>query len=374
MRPRRSSPAGHRAVAPELSAAAAFARGEAVAAVDRHGHGLINDTFVVRLQSGRRLLLQRVNRRVFPDPGRIVANLRTLTAHLATKARDGASPGLRLPALVAAADGQEAFVDAEGGFWRALEFLEHTRSCDTIEHHAQAGEVGAALGRFHALLHDLPPERLHVALPGFHDTRACLARYERVSAERASDDPALRAAREIVASHRTLAGVLADAQRAGRLPLRPVHGDPKLNNFLFDESGTRVVSLIDLDTVQPGLVHHDVGDCLRSCANRAGEAPRSLDAVRFDLDVARALLEGYLSQARAFLSREETALLYEAIRLLPFELGLRFLTDHLEGDVYFRTAWRGQNLHRALVQFRLLEDIERHETRLRALIAEFGSR
>lgn len=96
--------------------------------------------------------------------------------------------------------------------------------------------------------------------------------------------------------------------------------------------------------------------------------------MRFDLDVARALLEGYLSQARAFLSREETALLYEAIRLLPFELGLRFLTDHLEGDVYFRTAWRGQNLHRALVQFRLLEDIERHETRLRALIAELGSR
>ncbi|BAU47574.1 aminoglycoside phosphotransferase [Sulfurifustis variabilis] len=357
-------------MSPEAFASTAFAGGEAILGVDRHGHGLINDTYVVRLASGRRLLLQRINGRVFPHPEHIVANARTLSDHLAARrARTGSADRLRLPALVPAADGRDFVTDADGGFWRALEYLDRTRSYDTIENDSQAGQVGAALGLFHALLHDLPPERLHVTLPGFHDTPACLARFEQAAAGHPVDSAELRRGFAFVAERRELAGVLERARRAGLLAVRAVHGDPKLNNFLFDASGRRVVSLIDLDTVQPGLVHHDIGDCLRSCANPAGESPEALDAVRFDLDIARALLEGYLTEARGFLAREETALLYDAIRLLPFELGLRFLTDHLQGDVYFRTAWRGQNLHRALAQFRLLEDIERNGKPLRALVA-----
>lgn len=355
---------------PEANAAAPFAHGEVVVAVDRHGHGLINDTYVVTLAGGRRLLLQRINGRVFPHPERIVANARTVSDHIA--AQTGAASRLRLPAVIAAGDGRDCYTDADGGVWRALEFLEQTRSYDTIVNEAQAGEVGAALGRFHALLHDLPPGRLYETLPGFHDTTVCLAHFEHVAATHPADGAELRYAYSLIAARRALAGVLEQARREGRLAQRAVHGDPKLNNFLFDATGSHVVSLIDLDTVQPGLVHHDVGDCLRSCANRAGESPEALDAVHFDLDIARLLLKGYLVEARGFLTAEEIARLYDAIRLLPFELGLRFLTDHLEGDVYFRTAWRGQNLHRALVQFRLLESIERHEEPLRALIADLA--
>lgn len=355
------------------AAAAAFARGETILGVERHGHGLINDTYVVPLASGRRLLLQRINGRVFPHPARVVANARTLSDHLAAKrARTGTEAALRLPAPIATDDGRDFHLDADGGVWRALEFLEHTRSYDTIESDAQAEQVGAALGLFHVLLHDLPPARLHVTLPGFHDTPACLARFEQAAARRPAESAELRHACSFATARRRLAGVLDDARRAGRLALRPVHGDPKLNNFLFDETGHRVVSLIDLDTVQPGLVQHDVGDCLRSCANPAGESPGALDAVRLDLDIARSLLTGYLAEARGFLAEEDVARFYDAIRLLPFELGLRFLADHLEGDVYFRVAWRGQNLYRALVQFRLLEDIERHEEPLRALLAELA--
>lgn len=360
-------------MSPEARAAAAFARGETVVAVERHGHGLINDTYIVTLP-GRRLLLQRINSRVFPHPERIVANARTLSDHIAARsAQTGAASRLRLPAIVAAGDGRDFFTDA-GGVWRALEFLERTRSYDTVQSDTQAEQVGAALGLFHAQLHDLPSTRLHVALPGFHDTPGCLARFERVAAAHPADGAELRHAYALVAARRALAGVLEEARREGRVAQRAVHGDPKLNNFLFDETGSRVVSLIDLDTVQPGLVHHDVGDCLRSCANRAGESPDALDAVRFDLDVARSLLAGYLAEARGILTGEETARLYDAIRLLPFELGLRFLADHLEGDVYFRTAWRGQNLHRALVQFRLLESIEDHAQPLRRLVAELAKK
>lgn len=360
-------------MSPEARAAGAFAHGEAILAVDRHGHGLINRTYVVLLASGRRLLLQEINRRVFPAPERILANLRTVCDHAAAKrAAAGGAARLRLPGIIAAADGRDFAIDADGRFWRALEFLEGTRSDDTIRDEAQAQEVGGALGAFHALLHDLDPERLHVTLPGFHDTPACLARFERIAAARPADTAELRYAYAFIEARRAQADALERPRREGRLPVRPTHGDPKLSNFLFDERSGRAASLIDLDTVQPGLVHYDLGDCVRSCANRAGECPEALDAVRLDLDVVRALLRGYLGEARGFLTDAEAATLHDAIRLLPFELGLRFLTDHLEGDAYFRTSWRGQNLARALVQFRLVEDIERHGARLRALLAELA--
>jgi Ser/Thr protein kinase RdoA (MazF antagonist) len=166
-----------------------------------------------------------------------------------------------------------------------------------------------------------------------------------------------------------LTRVLEQARREGKLVTRPIHGDTKLNNFLFDTRTGKVVSLIDLDTVQPGLIHYDIGDCLRSCANPAGESPQDPGAVRFDLDICCALLENYLAETRHFLTRHDYDYLYDAIRLIPFELGLRFLTDHLEGDHYFKTEWSGQNLRRALVQFRLTASIEAGEQALKSLIA-----
>jgi Ser/Thr protein kinase RdoA (MazF antagonist) len=158
-----------------------------------------------------------------------------------------------------------------------------------------------------------------------------------------------------VATRRHIAPVLDEARRTGQLPRRVTHGDPKLNNFLFDPAGAAALALIDLDTVQAGLVHYDLGDCLRSWCNQAGEeAPTP----GFDLAICRALLAGYLGEARKFLEPGEYPFLYPAIRLLPLELGLRFLTDHLEGDWYFKVRARGQNLRRALTQFQLVECIE----------------
>jgi len=343
----------------------AFNLGGTVAEVQTYGNGLINDTFLVQTTGGRRAILQRLNAQVFPHPELILANLRTLLNHARRQGMDG----LRLPALLPARDGRDFATDSEGGFWRALEYIPGTHSLGMLANAEQAQSVGAALGRFHALLHELPVGQLHATLPGFHVAPEYLRHFDGiVQGSEAGHSVALREALAFVEERRELIGVLEQAKQTGALVLRPTHGDPKLDNFLFDAEARQVVALIDLDTVQPGLVQVDVADCLRSCCNRAGESPADLYAVRFDLDIARAILRGYLAEARGFLSAEDCEYLYDAIRLIPFELGLRFLTDHFAGDRYFKVTQPGQNLWRARVQFRLTEDIERHEGVLRALI------
>jgi len=360
-------------MSPEQDIAGQFIPDGKISAIRPHGHGLINDTFIVTVDGGRRVILQRINRHVFPHPEHIMENLRVLNGHIRQRSAGGntTAPTLRLPGILPARDGRDFVIDAEGGFWRAQEFIEHTRTLDTLGDITQAGEVGRTLGRFHALIHDLDPARLHRTLPGFHDAPGYFAHFLRASARprRAAASRELLHGLAFVEARWSLTRVLEQARREGKLVTRPIHGDTKLNNFLFDTRTGKAVSLIDLDTVQPGLIHYDIGDCLRSCANPVGESPENIGSVRFDLDVARALLENYLAETRRFLTRHDCDYLYDAIRLIPFELGLRFLTDYLEGDHYFKTERPGQNLHRALVQFRLTASIEAGEQALKNLIA-----
>jgi Ser/Thr protein kinase RdoA (MazF antagonist) len=175
-----------------------------------------------------------------------------------------------------------------------------------------------------------------------------------------------------VAHFRQWGSILEDAHARGELQMRAIHGDPKVNNILVDEQTGQAVSLIDLDTVKPGLVHYDIGDCLRSCCNVLGEGTTRFDEVQFDLDLCRAILEGYLSVAAGFLDAHDVAYLYPCTRQIAFELGLRFFTDHLEGDVYFKVSHRQENLHRGVVQLRLAESIEAQEPHIRAIIEELA--
>ncbi|MDH3514419.1 MAG: aminoglycoside phosphotransferase family protein [Gammaproteobacteria bacterium] len=342
------------------------------------GHGLINDSFVVSANSIPLAVLQRINRHVFPKPGLIMENLRVLEEHVRGRSVSGRAGdnGIRLPKILKTPDGSDHVIDPEGGFWRALEYIEDSRTIETITDIGQAEEVGAALGRFHSQIRDLEPARLHQTLPGFHDAPGYFARFLRASARprRVNASPDLLHGLSFVESRWSLTRVLEQARRDGRLTIRPIHGDTKLNNFLFNKSTGKAVSLIDLDTVQPGLIHYDIGDCLRSCANPAGESPGDIAAVHFDLGIGRAILEKYLSETRGFLTRHDIEYFYDAIRLIPFELGLRFLTDHLEGDHYFKTDRPGHNLHRALVQFRLTASIEKHEQPIKELIANLSTK
>jgi len=360
---------------PWLAAAAAqFAFNATVADIRAHGRGNVNDTFLVTSGSGAvgPFILQRINRHVFPQPERIISNMRVVTRHMLARRQhvlSGRNRRWEVPCVLTAQNGRDFWIDPAGGFWRALTFIEDAEPCDSMRSVEEAREVGFALGVFHALISNIPLKGLHDTLEGFHITPRYLWHYdELLPGNRGCSSPEERHCLSFVSDRKFIVGILENAREQGKLHLRPIHGDPKANNVLRDPDTGRAVGMVDLDTVKPGLVHYDIGDCLRSCCNPLGEETEHWEDVRFDADLCRAVLQGYLSTARAFLSPADYEYLFDALRLLTFELGLRFFTDHLEGNVYFRTGREGHNLARALVQFRLTESIESQESAIRLII------
>ncbi|HEY5601646.1 MAG TPA: aminoglycoside phosphotransferase family protein [Gammaproteobacteria bacterium] len=363
--------------------------------VQPFGSGIINDTYVVTFtnpgpvvfssclppRSGKRAILQRINRQVFPQPVQVIHNLQLLLQHAAQQEPDDqADQYFLLPQLYATHAGDNYYRDAEGDIWRAMTFIEGTESFDTVESLRQATEAGTVLGTFHQRVHNLPIAQLYDTLPGFHITPNYLRHYARVIADpvtaaragnnrdSGTDNEAWRYCEEVIAANRDLACVLVNATPP--LTTRVMHGDPKLNNMLFDTRSGRAVSIIDLDTVKPGLIHYDIADCLRSCCNRGGEMPGSTANIEFDTGVCRAILEAYVSAAASFLETQDFDYLFPAIQLLPFELGLRFYTDYLQGDRYFKVNSPNDNLNRAVTQLELLQSIQRQQAEIRDIIED----
>ena len=333
------------------------------------GAGLINATYRVDSAQGR-FVLQRINEAVFPAPEQIMSNLARLHAVAAARQEFG----VRLPQPFPADDGAPFVRASDNGIWRMMEYVFPSRTLSEVQNQAQAAEIGRTLGRFHRLSCQLDPRDIQVALPGFHHSPDYLAALDQAldasgdQANAPGTDTRLANVLAFIASRRALVRVLDDAVRAGLIATRVIHGDPKLDNLLFEQTNDRALCLIDLDTVQPGLLHHDIGDCLRSCCNRAGEASDGGTPVQFDLDVCSGILTAYGAETQGLLSDPEVALVYQSIRLIPFELGLRFLTDHLRGDRYFRVAAPGDNLRKAQRQFALVADVERKAKAIEAVI------
>ncbi|MGH8474446.1 MAG: phosphotransferase enzyme family protein [Methylococcales bacterium] len=348
------------------------------------GEGLVNDTYLVRTDSTALpfFVLQKINRRVFPFPERITANLENLTRHLSGRINDRkGSPNLenfRLPALLPCIDGNNCHIEESGDYWRALSYIENSQSLDRIESARDAEEVGFALGHFHNLVADLDPDSMQDSLPGFHITPLYLAHYDRVtkastrhSSAHTSTDLAFF--EHFVAQRRAMVPVLENARQTGRLKCRIIHGDPKLTNILFTTHSRKALSMVDLDTVKSGLIHYDIGDCLRSSCNVASELEREAQA-EFDLDICEAILSGYFQECGTSMTASDIDYLYDSIRLLPFELGLRFLCDYLEGNRYFKVELAEQNLLRAKLQFHLVRSVEDKEPLIRSLIRSLALR
>lgn len=358
-----------------VSIAEAFDLPGPIRSLEPLGSGNVNESFVVVCDGTpeRRFVLQRLNSRVFPRPDLVMANMLALGEHVDRRLAQGcALLGQRrweVPRVVLSRGDQRPWVERDDGFWRLITFIESSRSFDRVTTAVQAREVGVGLGVFHHLISDLSPEGLADTLEGFHVTPRYLEQYDAVlAATTAAAGSEVNDCRAFVEERRCFASVLEAARASGRLQIRPIHGDPKVSNVMLEASSGRAVALVDLDTVKPGLIHYDIGDCLRSCCNPLGEETAELEAVRFDVDLCRALLGGYLSAASGFLSEADYDHLYDAIRLISFELGLRFFTDHLAGNVYFRTERPDHNLQRALVQFRLTASIEAQELPILAVI------
>ncbi len=358
------------------AAAAAFAFPGRPVAFTSWGNGHINETWAVALEGGstRRAILQRINLGVFRDPEALMANVTRVTRHLTAKLAGTPDASRRALTLIPAQSGPDFHRDAEGRVFRAYRFVEGARSWDVLSSPQQAYEAAKAFGSFQRLLSDLPPPRLAETIPHFHDTPRRLLRF-REAVARDVRSRAAGVAQEIafVEGHEPLAQSLTSLAASGILPERVTHNDTKLNNVLLDDVTGEGICVIDLDTVMPGLLLHDFGDMVRTATNPVAEDEPDASRVVASVPMFEALVRGYLEAMGNFLSPFERDRLVVAGKLLTYECGMRFLTDHLEGDIYFRIHRDGQNLDRARTQFALVKSLEEREEELSRLVARVAA-
>jgi hypothetical protein len=341
----------------------------AVAALKR-GH--IHDTLVGTWRTGegaRRVVLQRVNTHVFRAPDLLMDTWLRVTEHVRGKLAGKPDLERRCLRAIRTRAGGLLHADAHGALWRAFPFIEGARSFDVPDGPARAQEAARAFGAFAAQLADLDPATVPESIPHFHDFAHRLAAFEAA----AGSDPHARAracARELDAARRLAAEVqrALAGEGAAQLPVRVVHNDCKLNNVLFDDASAEGLCVIDLDTVMPGSVLADFGDLARTAACPAPEDEPDLARVHVDARLYEAIARGYLAGAGALLTPIERALLPLGGPLIALETGIRFLTDHLSGDLYFRIHRPGHNLDRARVQMRLTEQLLSAASEARGMI------
>jgi hypothetical protein len=362
------------------NAAAAFQLSGRICDVVTHHQGHINDTFIVTADAGGpplHYVLQRINHAIFKDVAALMENIQRVTAHLAKRLAESQSADARRRVLtvIPANDGRPFHRDEQDNWWRCYECIERVRSYDIIEHPRQAAAAAKAFGEFQTLLADLPGGRLHETIPFFHDTRRRFDHLRRV----VDSDPCNRAGdvREEIAfalEREEMVDVLLELARRGAIPERITHNDTKLNNILFDEVTQEALCVIDLDTVMPGLSLHDFGDMVRSGTNSAAEDEPDVSIVESRLSIFEGLVEGYLSATRPFLNEAEIAHLAFSGRLITFEMGLRFLADFIEGDVYYKTHRPGHNRDRARNQFALIRSMEAQQDAMEAIVRKHATR
>jgi len=316
-----------------------------------------------------RYILQRINERIFKNVPALMENIERVTWH-ANRAAALAKPvdSRRALTLVHSREGAAWHRDAHGSFWRCYLFIAKARTYDVVENPRQAYEAARAFGEFQRLLVDLPGGRLNETIPGFHDTRRRFETLQQaIATDRMGRAATVRAEIEFALNHESIVDVLLGLLARGKIPERITHNDTKFNNVMLDDATSRGVCVIDLDTVMPGLALYDFGDMVRSATNAAAEDEPDASKVSMRMDIFEGLLTGYAASAGAFLNAAERAHLVFSGKLITYEIGLRFLTDYLEGDVYFKIKRPEHNLHRCRTQFALVRSIEQQEAAMQAL-------
>ncbi len=336
--------------------------------------GLINSTWLVTYhsQSGEavRYILQRINESVFGQPQEVMRNVAAVTRHINQKVlrvkRDASGQTLN---LYPGRTGYSHVEGPQGGIWRCYNFIEGCRTYDVVENTRQAYQAGLAFGAFQDLVSDLPATQLSEVIPDFHHTPK---RYQQLQNAVAADECGLVSeVRDELARIETMSGEMdriVSLEEQGELPIRVTHNDTKINNVLFDVDSDEAVCVIDLDTVMPGLSLYDIGDLIRTSVNPAAEDEPDLSQVQVRMPIFEALIEGYLQSAGKGLSPLEIQLIPFSGKLLAVELGIRFLTDYLSKDSYFRVTHPQQNLFRARTQLKLAEELANAEQQMNACI------
>jgi len=333
-----------------------------------YGSGHINDTYCATFVAAgepTRYILQRINQTVFGNPAALMQNIGRVTSHLAAKLAGEADRHRRILSLIPAHDCRAWHVDALGHYWRAYRFIEQARTFDIVESAEQAYQAAKAFGRFQRLLADLPAPRLHDTIPDFHHTPKRYAALERSITSDVANRARLAGTEiEFTLCRRAMCSVLLDAQ----LPERVTHNDTKFNNVMLDQRTGEGICVIDLDTVMPGLAPFDFGDMVRTTTSPVAEDEQDLSKVRMQFPMFEALLRGYLASAGCFLTPAERSHLVTAGKVITFENGIRFLTDYLGGDTYYKIHRPNHNLDRCRTQFQLVASIEQQEDAMHRLV------
>lgn len=341
--------------------------------------GHINETYSATYDQGGtrvRYIHQKINRAVFKDPAGVMENVGRVTAHVRRKLEGLGAHDItrRCVTIVPTRDGKSHYCDRTGECWRTFVFIEGVQTFEAVQSPAQAYEAGRAFGFFQSLLVDFPAPRLKDTIPFFHHTRK---RFESLKQAVENDHfnraASANAAIEFALKHEAIVDVILNAMAKKKIPERITHNDTKFNNVMLDTVTGEAMCVVDLDTVMPGCVLYDFGDMVRTTTSPTLEDELDLSKVRMQMPMFRKLAEGYLSAAGSFLTKAERGYIAFSGKLITFTIGLRFLTDYLAGDTYFRIHRPGHNLDRCRTQFKLVESIEQQEEAMQKFVDKLGN-
>lgn len=337
------------------------------------GSGHINDTYRLTFEKDgwrKRYILQRMNKEIFKNPEELMANIVGVTSWLKKKIiENGGNPERETLNVIKTKDGDNYCVDKRGECWRVYLFIEEATSYDQVETDEDFYQSAVAFGNFQRLLADYPAETLHETIVDFHNTAVRFENFEKaVAADSVGRAASVKAEIDFVRDNREFAEVLGKAQAAGELPLRVTHNDTKLNNIMIDDETHTGLCVIDLDTVMPGLSVNDFGDSIRFGASTGAEDEQDLSKISCDLHLFELYAKGFIQGCAGKLTAKELEMLPMGAIVMTYECGMRFLTDHLEGDHYFRIHRENHNLDRCRTQFKLVADMKEKLPQMQEII------
>lgn len=351
--------------------------GELMAA-NTYGSGHINDTYLLEYrvhgEEKVKVILQRMNTDIFKAPEQVMENIVGVTGFLRKKIREeGGDENRETLNLICARDGRYYVVDSKGDYWRAYQYIKGVQSYDQVKEPEDFYECAVSFGHFQKMLADYPAETLHETIKGFHDTKARLQTFkEAVKKDVCGRAELVQEEIRFVLEREDVAAVFGDLLDQGRLPLRVTHNDTKLNNIMIDDVTRKGICVIDLDTVMPGLAMNDFGDSIRFGASTALEDEQNLELVSCSMDLFERYTRGFLEECGEKLTSLEIEMLPMGAKVMTFECGMRFLTDYLEGDHYFKIHRDNHNLDRCRTQFKLVADMEQKWEQMHEIVRKYA--
>ncbi len=344
-----------------------------------YGSGHINDTFLLvfktEVTKELKVILQRMNKEVFENPVELMENIVGVTSYLRERIiENGGDPERETLNVLPAVDGKLYYLDSLGDYWRSYKFIDHATSYDQVENPDDFYQSAVAFGNFQRLLADYPAQTLHETIKGFHDTKARFEVFKKVV-----EEDVMGRAKEVqkeirfVLDREEIADFFCELLEKGELPLRVTHNDTKLNNIMIDDETGKGICVIDLDTVMPGLAMNDFGDSIRFGASTAAEDEQDLSKVSCSMELFDQYAKGFIEGCKGKLTRKEIELMPMGAKTMTFECGMRFLTDYLQGDTYFKIHREKQNLDRCRTQFKLVEDMEQKWYTMQEIVKKYSN-